>query len=151
MFDIGWQELILIAVVAIIVITPKDLPQAIRAVSQFARQLRGLSREFRNGVNELVREAELDELKREVQKVEPLDHLDDFTFSSDPTHGLSEDLDPRQFARERKRRVGAEAPATGGAVVQGALGEAQSDEGGGPHEDAGGAPASAQVDKKTGV
>ncbi|MGZ8408653.1 MAG: Sec-independent protein translocase protein TatB [Hyphomicrobium sp.] len=151
MFDIGWQELILIAVVAIIVITPKDLPHAIRAVSQFARQLRGLSREFRNGVNTLVREAELDELKREVQKVEPFDHLDDLTLSNDPTRSLSEDFDPRQFAREWKPRGRAEAPSTGDAVDGGALGEAQSDDGGGSHEDEGRDPASARADKKTGV
>jgi sec-independent protein translocase protein TatB len=133
------------------VISPKDLPQAIRAVSQFARQLRGMSREFRNGLNELVREAELDELKREVQKVKPFDHLDDFTSSSDPTNSLSEDLDPRQFARERKRRVSSEVPSTVDVVDRRASGDAQPDDDGGTHKDVGGDPASAQVDKKTSI
>jgi sec-independent protein translocase protein TatB len=151
MFDIGWQELILIAVIAIIVISPKDLPQAIRAVSQFARQLRGLSREFRNGVSELVREAELDELKRQIQKVEPFEHLDDLTSSSDPTRSLSEDWDPRQFAQELKRRVSPEAPSTVDAVERRASGEAKPDDGDRPYGDAGENPGSAQVDKKTSV
>jgi sec-independent protein translocase protein TatB len=151
MFDIGWQELLLIAVVAIIVIGPKDLPHAVRAVSQFVRQLRGLSREFRNGVSELVREAELDELKRQVQKVDPFEHLDDLTSSSDPTRSLSEDWDPRQFARERKQHVSPEAPSTVDAVDRRAVGEAQPDDGGGASDNAGENSASAPVDKKTSV
>jgi sec-independent protein translocase protein TatB len=109
MFDFGWQELILIALVAIIVVSPKDLPQAIRAVTQFARQLRGLSREFRSGVNELVREAELEELKRQVGAAGNIDHLNRLTSEGDPTSGLTEDFDPQQFARELKRRVNPEA------------------------------------------
>ena len=151
MFDIGWQELILVAVVAIIVLSPKDLPQAIRAVSQFARQLRGMSREFRNGVSELVREAELDELKRQIQKVEPFEPLDDLTSSSNPIRNLSEDWDPRQFAQELKRRVSPEAPSTVDAVDRRASGETQPDGGGGAHEDAGENPASAPAVKKTSV
>ena len=116
MFDLGWQELILIAVIAIIVISPKDLPQAIRAVSQSVRQLRSLSREFRSGVSELVREAELDELKRQIDKTGSFDHLNDLSTGSDPTSSLAEDFDPRQLARDLKRRVNPESPSpVGGA------------------------------------
>lgn len=100
----------LIALTAIIVISPKDLPQAIRAVTQFARQLRGLSREFRSGVSELVREAELEELKRQVDKAGNVDHLNDLTSGSDPTSSLTEDVDSQQFTRELKRRANPEAP-----------------------------------------
>lgn len=120
MFDLGWQELILIAIVAIIVVSPKDLPQAIRAVTQFARQLRGLSREFRSGVSELVREAELDELRRQVNKAGGVDELNDLTSGVDPTASLTEDFDPRQFARELKRRVHPESAATDDGAKQGA-------------------------------
>lgn len=112
MFDLGWQELILIAIVAIIVVSPKDLPQAIRAVTQFARQLRGLSREFRSGVSELVREVELDDLRRQVNKAGGVDELNDLTSGVDPTGSLTEDFDPRQFARELKRRVHPELSST---------------------------------------
>jgi sec-independent protein translocase protein TatB len=115
------------------------------------RQLRGLSREFRNGVSELVREAELDELKRQVQKAEPFEHLDDLTSSSDLTHGLSEEWDPRQFARERKQRAGPEAPSPVDAVDRRATGEAPPDDGGGAYGNIGKNPDSAPVDKKTSV
>ena len=100
----------LIALTAIIVISPKDLPQAIRAVTQFARQLRGLSREFRSGVSELVREAELEELKRQVGKAGNFDHLNGLTSGSDPTSSLTEDVDSQQLTRELKRRVNPKAP-----------------------------------------
>ena len=156
MFDLGWQELILIAVVAIIVVSPKDLPQAIRAVTQFARQLRGLSREFRSGVSELVREVELDDLKRQVDKAGNFDQMNDLISGTDPTSSLTEDFDPRQFGRELKRRVNPEAPSNGDwakprvqghgdyAVVQAA------DRADGPKEAGGGVdPASLPSEKKT--
>jgi sec-independent protein translocase protein TatB len=123
MFDLGWQELLLITLMAIIVISPKDLPQAVRAVSQFARQLRGLSREFRSGVSELVREAELDELKRQVEKSGKFDHLGGLTSASDPTSSITEDFDPRQFARELKQRVNPEKAPPGEIISQRAKAE----------------------------
>lgn len=110
MFDLGWQELLVIALVTIIVISPKELPQAIRAVTQFARQVRGLSREFRSGVSELVREAELDELKRQLEKTGHLDDPDDPVLGIDPKSRLTEDFDPRQLAEELKRRVDPDTP-----------------------------------------
>lgn len=118
MFDLGWQELMVIAVIAIIVISPKDLPHAIRTVTQFARQLRGLSREFRNGVQALVREAELDEIKRQVEQSKRFDVFDDPTAGDDPTSGLTADFDPRELARELKRRVSIEEPSSADAAAR---------------------------------
>ena len=46
MFDLGWQEFMLIALIALIVVGPKDLPRVIRAVSQGIRRVRGVAREF---------------------------------------------------------------------------------------------------------
>jgi len=70
MFDIGWSELAVIAAVAIIVIGPKDLPLALKAVGQWVAKARGLAREFQGSVDEMIREAEraaeLDKLKKEV-------------------------------------------------------------------------------------
>lgn len=156
MFDLGWQELILIAIVAIVVISPKDLPHAIRAVTQFARQLRGLSREFRSGVSELVREVELDDLKRQIDKAGSLDQLNDLTSGTDPTASLTEDFDPRQFARELKRRVNPDAPLTGDGAKPRGQSQADSavllsaDRADGHEEAHGGAdPASAPIEKST--
>ena len=66
MFDLGWSELLLIAAVALIVIGPKDLPQAIRTVTQVIRKLRGMARDFQSGLDDLAREAGVDDIKRDL-------------------------------------------------------------------------------------
>lgn len=105
MFDLGWQEMFLIAVVAIIVVGPKDLPQALRAVTHFVRKARGLAREFQHGIDELVREAELDDIKRQVNNAGKLGYADDLKKAIDPAGSLTEDFDPRRFAQDLKQRV----------------------------------------------
>jgi sec-independent protein translocase protein TatB len=67
MFEIGWSELLVIGVVAIIAIGPKDLPLALKTVGQWVAKARALAREFQSSVDEMIREAELDKVKQEVQ------------------------------------------------------------------------------------
>ena len=62
MFDIGWQELFILAVLAIIVIGPKDLPRTIKTVTGWLRKARSMARELQSGIDDVVREAEIDEL-----------------------------------------------------------------------------------------
>ena len=69
MFDIGWQELFLLAVLAIIVIGPKDLPGAIRTVTTWIRKARSMARDFQDGLDDVVREAELDSITAEANKM----------------------------------------------------------------------------------
>jgi sec-independent protein translocase protein TatB len=71
MFDIAWSELALIGAVALIVIGPKDLPKVMRVMGQWTRKARLLAGEFQNNFDELLREAELDEVRRQVQSVNP--------------------------------------------------------------------------------
>ncbi len=66
MFDIGWPELMLIMVVALVVIGPKDLPAAIRTVTTILRKVRGMAAEFQGGLEEIAREAGVDEVKRSI-------------------------------------------------------------------------------------
>ncbi len=58
MFDIGWQELFILAVLAIIVIGPKDLPHAIRAITKGIRKARSMARDLQDGMDDVIREAE---------------------------------------------------------------------------------------------
>ena len=69
MFDIGWQELFILAVLAIIVIGPRDLPRTVRTVTQWIRKLRGMARDLQYGVDEMVREAELNDIKEQANSI----------------------------------------------------------------------------------
>jgi sec-independent protein translocase protein TatB len=68
MFDLAWSEIALIGVVALLVIGPKDLPGAIRGVAQMLGKARRMAGEFQGHVDEMVREAKLDEVKREIDQ-----------------------------------------------------------------------------------
>src|SRR5579864_6743137 len=66
MFDISWSEFLLIGVVALIVIGPKELPAVMRTLGQWTRKVRGMASEFQNQFQEAIREAEMADLKKEV-------------------------------------------------------------------------------------
>jgi sec-independent protein translocase protein TatB len=65
--DIGASELLVIAIVALIVVGPKDLPGLLRKLGQMMARLRGMAAEFRASFDEMARQSELDELRREVE------------------------------------------------------------------------------------
>ncbi|TAK98784.1 MAG: twin-arginine translocase subunit TatB [Rhodospirillaceae bacterium] len=69
MFDFAWSEIGLIGLVAVLVLGPKELPQAMRTLGRFTRQARKLAGEFQTHVNDLMREAELEDIKRSVDQV----------------------------------------------------------------------------------
>ena len=64
MFGIDSSEFLLIALVALVVIGPKDLPKAMRVVGYWVGRARGVSRQFRSGFDAMVREAELEEMEK---------------------------------------------------------------------------------------
>ncbi|MCK0208380.1 Sec-independent protein translocase protein TatB [Starkeya koreensis] len=66
MFDIGWSELLVVGVVALVVIGPKELPRVLRTVGQGVNKLRRMAGEFQGQFNEALREAELTDLKDSV-------------------------------------------------------------------------------------
>jgi sec-independent protein translocase protein TatB len=69
MFDMSWGEVMVIGAVALIVIGPKDLPKALRTVGQVTGKIRRLAAEFQGQFAEAMREAELDDVKRQIQGV----------------------------------------------------------------------------------
>jgi sec-independent protein translocase protein TatB len=69
MFDIGWTELLLIAVVALIVIGPKELPGALRTLGQWMGKVRRMAGEFQGQFREAMREAEFADLKKDVDDI----------------------------------------------------------------------------------
>lgn len=79
MFDIGWSELLLIAIIAVIFIGPKDIPVAMRALGRMMGKARAITREFQASIDEVMRESELDELRRQIEKAAEPVRLDDDT------------------------------------------------------------------------
>jgi sec-independent protein translocase protein TatB len=94
LFDIGWPELMLIGVIALVVIGPKDLPRALRVAGFWVRKARTLSREFQSSIDQMIRDAELDEMRQELKKATEFDIEKEFQKAVDPTGSLSESIKP---------------------------------------------------------
>ena len=73
MFDFAWSEIALIAVVAMIAIGPKDMPVAIRAVTGWVKKARRMAAEFQTHVDEMVREADLSEIRSSINEIRNFD------------------------------------------------------------------------------
>jgi sec-independent protein translocase protein TatB len=87
MFDIGWGELVVIGVVALIVIGPKELPGLLRTFGQGMTKLRAMAADFQGQFNDAMREVELDDLRKQAEK------LTDMTSGvTDPIAKIGDDL-----------------------------------------------------------
>jgi sec-independent protein translocase protein TatB len=64
MFGVDSSELLIVALVALVVIGPKDLPRVMRVVGQWVGRARGMARHFRSGLDEMIRQSELEELEK---------------------------------------------------------------------------------------
>jgi sec-independent protein translocase protein TatB len=96
-FDIGWSELLVIGVVALVFIGPKDLPRALRVAGYWFRKARTLSREFQNSVDQMIREAELDEVREQLKKATEFDINKEFQNTVDPTGELAQSIKPPEI------------------------------------------------------
>ena len=83
--DIGWQELFLIALVTIIVVGPKEIPRVLRTVSFWVRKIKGMAREFQSGIDDLAREADLDDFRKELAEAKDFDTGRNIEDMIDPT------------------------------------------------------------------
>ncbi len=99
LFDLGMSELLLIGVVALVVIGPKDLPKALRVAGFWVKKARTLSREFQSSVEQMIREAELDEMRQELKKATEFDLDKEFRQTIDPTGSLAESLKPPELPK----------------------------------------------------
>ena len=69
MFDLGWGELLVVGAVALVVLGPKELPNALRTITNLTKSARRLAGEFQSGINEIVREAELEDARKVAQSM----------------------------------------------------------------------------------
>jgi sec-independent protein translocase protein TatB len=88
MFGFSWAEIGLIMAVALIAIGPKDLPVAIRTVTKMMKKARGMAAEFQGHVDEMMREANLADVKTEINKIRRFDFKSEAEKYIDPDGGL---------------------------------------------------------------
>ena len=92
MFDLGWSELAVIALIALIVVGPKELPQILRTAAHWMRKARSMAREFQSSVDEMVREAELDEAKKTMESVRHMNLDKQIEETIDPTGSVKDEV-----------------------------------------------------------
>ena len=101
MFDFAWSELLIIIVIAIVVVGPKDLPRMMRVLGRLVGRARAIAGEFRLGLDQLARESELDDLKKQgedLSKMKPGKFMEDMI---DPNGDLRRKMDPNSKSEEQ--------------------------------------------------
>jgi sec-independent protein translocase protein TatB len=137
MFDIGWSELLVIAVIAIVVVGPRDLPRMMRTVGQLASQGRRMMRELQGQFNQAIREADLEDTGQQLTNLTGASPGNTIRKAMAPLTSALDDVKKSVDEAGRTIERDAAAAAAGGepAKVEPALGEP------GPGEPAPGEPA----------
>ena len=127
MLDLGWPEILVIAIVLIVVVGPKDLPGVLRGIGRTTSKMRSMAGDFRKQFDEALREAELDDVKGLVDDARRLDprrelrkHLNPLEKAGrDIRSGLDEAMKPKAKPAEDKEaasKAEVAAPKTAGAT-----------------------------------
>ncbi len=116
---IGAPELLVLAILALVVVGPKELPLLMRKIGRMVGQARGMAREFMRGFDELGRQAELDELRREIEALKRADPVGEARRSFEKEIGLK-DIEAEMTGPPASPRAGVEAahPRTADAPVE---------------------------------
>ena len=102
MFDVGWIEMAVIALIALVVIGPKELPKAMRSLAKWTRKARSMAREFQSGIDDMVRDADLDDARKAVESAKSFNIGKTLEETIDPTGGLRDEASEleAEMARE---------------------------------------------------
>ena len=98
MFGFSWSELLIIAVIALITVGPNDLPRAMKTAARWVRAAQKLAREFQGHVDDLVRQAELEELRDTIKKANASSLNSTVESLVDPNREISSALTPPDIA-----------------------------------------------------
>ncbi len=73
MFDLGWSEMLVVLVIAIVVVGPKDLPKAIATISRYIRKARTMAKDFQTGMDQLAKDTEFEDIQKDIKKATAFD------------------------------------------------------------------------------
>ncbi|MET4807307.1 Sec-independent protein translocase protein TatB [Limibacillus sp. MBR-115] len=107
MFDIGWTEMAIIALIALVVIGPKDLPGAMRTVGHWVRKIRTVARDFQSGLDDMIRESELSEARKSIEGASNLNPKKILEDTVDPTGDVAKEA--RSLQQDAEAMPGDEA------------------------------------------
>lgn len=92
MFEVGWTEMLVIAVVMIVVVGPKDLPNMLRTMGRMTSKMRGMANDFRRQFDEALKEAELDDVKKSVDSLRGLNPATEIRKQLNPFEKAAADV-----------------------------------------------------------
>ncbi|MBW3098123.1 Sec-independent protein translocase protein TatB [Pseudohoeflea coraliihabitans] len=92
MFDIGWPELMVVAIVLIIVVGPKDLPGMLRSFGRTTKKLRAMAGDFRGQLDEALRDAELDDVRKTISDARSLNPMNQIRDAVNPLKQAGRDI-----------------------------------------------------------
>jgi len=98
MFNFSWSEIALIAVVALVAIGPKDMPAALKTIAQLVKKARGMAAEFQTHVNDLMREADLEDVRKHIDEIRNFDIKGTVERAIDPDQSLRKTFTEDPFA-----------------------------------------------------
>ncbi len=109
MLDIGFPEFLLISFVLLIVVGPKDLPKVLRSITSFIRKIKSMASQFHSGIDDLANEAEISDLRKEVNKIDKKslieDHVGDIKELEDDVNikSIKNDVNDIKIANNSKK------------------------------------------------
>jgi len=92
MLDVGWTEMLVIAIVMIVVVGPKDLPKMLRSFGRTTTKMRGMANDFRKQFDEAMKEAELDDVKSSIDQIRGLNPAADIKKALNPMEKAAADV-----------------------------------------------------------
>lgn len=93
MLDIGWSELMVVGLVALIIIGPKDLPKVMRTFGRYVGKVQGMAREFQSSMEDMARESELADAKKALDRATNFNIQQEIKDSIDPTRAIESEFD----------------------------------------------------------
>ncbi|NVK18235.1 MAG: twin-arginine translocase subunit TatB [Methylocystaceae bacterium] len=97
MLDIGWTEIAIILVIAILVVGPKDLPKAMRSVAKMVGKVKAMMREFQSNIDDMIKETELEEVKNQISSARHMNLDNKISETIDSDGELKKSMD---FSKE---------------------------------------------------